>query len=774
MEHRKGVRGNQDILIRLATQLHLQSKEQLRAEFGVLEKARSQAKLKDNKDEENYLSQILSLLSAMESEVLSEKNSARRLKASDPDKIRPPKEYCCPLSLELMADPVILASGQTFERVFVERWLEQGNLSCPVTKHVLSHKSLIPNFALRSSIATWCKGNGVPIPQSKKLPPNATIRGPGVVDFHNWLREGRTEKGHGERAPQAPLDTKSNLKSRNSQSQGVSRRTVRSVRFVSPAEAEAEKKLENLPEAEAENPQEITTEEAKEKEGEKTKSTIEGVENIEEAPSAEGEEKESSQKLPVYETMKMDVPQDPSVSPSSQGTSPEGSGRHQALQGSFSPASVNSEYSTTGSGTPPVDILPVRSVVHGGSRSPLVEAGTTAGSMIRSASGSHISAPEEDLDDLEESPAILLRRSPFRSPEPSGGIGSFPASPASSYSISSGSTRVTESPARSVPSFSPSMASSSRGDADSDFRPPLSREMGIKGEQSGEQEIKLSEAEIQEMQDLVKGLKEGSSQQRHVAAIRIRQLAKSSEECRRALGEKDAIAPLVRLLESSETVLVESALFALLNLSISDSNKDEMVRKGSIRPLVSLLRAHSEITKEGAVGVLFSLSALDEYKLGIGAAGAIPGLVDVLVMGTKRAKCDAICAIYNLSLAGHNKGLLINAGVLKPVLYIARKGPSVFGNTMVEKSVAVMSNLAWIPEGQSVIVRSKGIPILCYLVENGSEKAKEHAVACLLRLCVDSVIYKNMVYKEDVLTPLMLLSKFGTQRAKVKVGRLLY
>ena len=53
---------------------------------------------------------------------------------------------------ELMADPVMVATGHTYDRVCIERWLAQGNRTCPVTGMRLRHLELTPNFALRNAI----------------------------------------------------------------------------------------------------------------------------------------------------------------------------------------------------------------------------------------------------------------------------------------------------------------------------------------------------------------------------------------------------------------------------------------------------------------------------------------------------------------------------------------------------------------------------------------------------------------------------------------------
>lgn len=64
-----------------------------------------------------------------------------------------PDNFRCPISLEVMSDPVIVASGHTFDRLSIQRWIDSGHHTCPVTKLPLPpHSPLIPNHALRSLI----------------------------------------------------------------------------------------------------------------------------------------------------------------------------------------------------------------------------------------------------------------------------------------------------------------------------------------------------------------------------------------------------------------------------------------------------------------------------------------------------------------------------------------------------------------------------------------------------------------------------------------------
>lgn len=73
-----------------------------------------------------------------------------------------PSDYRCPISLELMRDPVVVATGQTYDRVSIKLWMDSGHNTCPKTGQTLSHTDLIPNRVLRNMIAAWCREQRIP------------------------------------------------------------------------------------------------------------------------------------------------------------------------------------------------------------------------------------------------------------------------------------------------------------------------------------------------------------------------------------------------------------------------------------------------------------------------------------------------------------------------------------------------------------------------------------------------------------------------------------
>ncbi|CAK9238419.1 unnamed protein product [Sphagnum jensenii] len=70
-----------------------------------------------------------------------------------------PAFFTCPISLDLMSDPVTLSTGMTYDRASIEQWLGDGHNTCPATNQVLVTQDLIPNHTLRRLIQDWCVTN---------------------------------------------------------------------------------------------------------------------------------------------------------------------------------------------------------------------------------------------------------------------------------------------------------------------------------------------------------------------------------------------------------------------------------------------------------------------------------------------------------------------------------------------------------------------------------------------------------------------------------------
>ncbi|KAK1293869.1 U-box domain-containing protein 44 [Acorus calamus] len=63
--------------------------------------------------------------------------------------------FTCPLSAEVMEDPVAIMCGHSFERKAIKNHFDSGNKTCPTCDAELPNLELIPNISLRSSLEEW-------------------------------------------------------------------------------------------------------------------------------------------------------------------------------------------------------------------------------------------------------------------------------------------------------------------------------------------------------------------------------------------------------------------------------------------------------------------------------------------------------------------------------------------------------------------------------------------------------------------------------------------
>lgn len=63
-----------------------------------------------------------------------------------------PDEYLCPITREIMKDPVIAEDGYTYERSAIKSWMDSGKNRSPMTNSILATKQLTPNRSLKMLI----------------------------------------------------------------------------------------------------------------------------------------------------------------------------------------------------------------------------------------------------------------------------------------------------------------------------------------------------------------------------------------------------------------------------------------------------------------------------------------------------------------------------------------------------------------------------------------------------------------------------------------------
>lgn len=153
------------IIERLAKKLDLHTVADLKTETVAIKKlvkARSVHNPETVQQVKDLLEKFKQIVGIEESGILDYSVSSTSLERSKSLLI--PNEFLCPITLEIMTDPVIIATGQTFERQSIQKWLNSGHKTCPKTGQMLNHLILAPNFALQNLILHWCEKNNFDLP----------------------------------------------------------------------------------------------------------------------------------------------------------------------------------------------------------------------------------------------------------------------------------------------------------------------------------------------------------------------------------------------------------------------------------------------------------------------------------------------------------------------------------------------------------------------------------------------------------------------------------
>ncbi|XP_020155911.1 E3 ubiquitin-protein ligase PUB23 [Aegilops tauschii subsp. strangulata] len=97
-----------------------------------------------------------------------------------------PQLFLCPISMELMEDPVTVSTGVTYDRRSIERWFfKYGKTTCPATMQRVASLDLTPNHTLKRVIASWqdraSTSSSGPSSPADALKPMARERLPSVL-----------------------------------------------------------------------------------------------------------------------------------------------------------------------------------------------------------------------------------------------------------------------------------------------------------------------------------------------------------------------------------------------------------------------------------------------------------------------------------------------------------------------------------------------------------------------------------------------------------------
>ncbi|CAI5471251.1 unnamed protein product [Closterium sp. Yama58-4] len=711
-------------------------------------------------------------------------------------RISVPGDFFCPLSLDIMTDPVIIASGQTFERAEIERWFGEGKRVCPVTGQHLENFTVVPNNSLRSVISAWCLGNGIRLGTDERTNPS-TLQ-PAEPDRRAALRVGpsssspvrslssnasrdarRQSTGSFEQSPSAsprcpiwPVSA-----SVSSQSPSASPGYTPAKSTGSPVMRRDWNKYPGRDEWSGPQPRRdewsgpqsvefamqagMASQAAMASQAEVSRGHGAGSPASQERESGGGGGRASRMRHSIgSQSMRYDYPEHATRSPQSHSLiswDHDGDESNRHHQPGLNPAlaymtpnhPVASVYVTNASGSPTVSRFSSRDMYLTFARSSTCDSSSSSRSLL------------------------LGRQHGTAPPEREGAPGEVGAGERAL--TRGGNLAAARSQSQKERATGGSRAGMVRTEEEEHARlriPELVRQMqgvgGGRGVSGDGEELLVRERQREAAEELRMMVKDSRANRESVVA-----------------AGGGVLSALINLFWSPDEATVEHAVTATLNLSLTSSSHAPLIGQGVVPALVAVLSAGaaggdefgvnlavSQQAQENAAAALFAItSSSDANKLLVGSTpGAIAGLTAMLSPQpwSLRGRKDAALALFNLSLSEKNRASLMSAGVVPKLLAMLQE----YGSGLEEKATAVLVNIAKSPAGCAAIQVAGGIPPLVEALESGSARGKEDAVAALLMLAEDES-RRDEILEEGVMPTLVALQQSGTSRSRVKAARLL-
>ncbi|KAJ0101553.1 hypothetical protein Patl1_05230 [Pistacia atlantica] len=134
----------------------------LKKEFEEFKSEIEDARLKIDTAETIKIEQIIALLEKADATTSPEEKQKKYFNERNHlgrQPLEPLQSFYCPITRDVMTDPVEISTGRTFERSAIEKWVAEGNKICPSTYTTLENLDFRPNKTLRQSIQQWKSRN---------------------------------------------------------------------------------------------------------------------------------------------------------------------------------------------------------------------------------------------------------------------------------------------------------------------------------------------------------------------------------------------------------------------------------------------------------------------------------------------------------------------------------------------------------------------------------------------------------------------------------------
>ncbi|KAI9180834.1 hypothetical protein LWI28_008559 [Acer negundo] len=511
-----------------------------------------------------------------------------------------------------MLDPVIVASGQTYERDFIQKWLDQGLTVCPKTRQTLTHENLIPNYTVKAMIANWCEKNNIRLSNYSEHTNPRSFLSPldhvsaqdlirtdsfgGSLHSSNCTSRSSLDVGNGFET----LKVEDSSRSNGEESKVCLSRDAEKLNRPSPDQSYIHSRSESASSA---------------------------ISSIDMPPTSNEFSRKSTKHEKLSELTGEVISECPVASPSKKELefSPWLSGKH--FHGS------KNEVDVEGSGN------------HNGSKIlslPLSDSG-----FDELTSTPYVEKLVEDLksqsNEVQTAAAAELRFLAKHNMENRSIIGHCSAIPPLLSLLYSEAQLTQEHAVTALLNLSIN------------------------------EDNKAMIAEAGAIEPLIYVLKSGSDGAKENSAAALFSLS-VLEEYKAKIGRSGAVKALVGLLGSGTLRGKKDAATALFNLSIFHENKARIVQAGAVKHLVDLMDPNDGMVDK-AVALLANLSTIGEGRLAIAREGGILSLVEVVESGSQRGKENAASVLLQLCLHSTKFcNLVLQEGAVPPLVALSQAG----------------------------------------------------------------------------------------------------
>ncbi|KAJ2000472.1 Vacuolar protein 8, partial [Coemansia thaxteri] len=219
----------------------------------------------------------------------------------------------------------------------------------------------------------------------------------------------------------------------------------------------------------------------------------------------------------------------------------------------------------------------------------------------------------------------------------------------------------------------------------------------------------------------------------HAASAALGNLAVNMEN-KLLIVRMGGLEPLIRQMLSPNVDAQINSVGCITNLATAEENKMRIAKSGALLPLTRLARSRDVRVQRNAAGALLNMTHSAEHRQQLIGAGAVPVLVDLLSSEDPELQYYATTALSNIAVDESGRRLLRET---QPTLVSALIRFVETSTIKVQcQAILTLRNLASDDEYQLQIIEAGGLDSLLPLLQTEFDPLVISASACLRNLSI--------------------------------------